>query len=84
MIYCKTIKKALLHLTGDQLGYCKSCSSLVALYKRTGMRDCEERCKGKLKGFLTALILVGYINSFDGDILYEWFSSADRSKEDTE
>ena len=81
MIYCKTIQKSLNRLTMEQIAYCKSCSALVALYKRTGMKDCEERVKGKIAGFLTCLRQFGTISEFDYELLLEWFSSADRSKE---
>ena len=82
MKYCKTIKKSLLLLDPTQDAYCKSCSALIALYKRISFAEDVERCKGKLQGFLTCLRQLGTISEFDYEILYEWFSSADRSKED--
>ena len=82
MIYTTTIKKALLMLAPEHIGYCKSCSALIALYNRTGLAEREVNCRGKLQGYLTCLEHLGTISREESHYLNNWFSSADRSKED--
>lgn len=76
------IKKLASTLTPDQRAYCLSCSSLIALYNRTGLADREATCRGKLQGYLTCLMHNGVISDNECYYLNNWFSSADRSKEE--
>lgn len=78
------IKKLAQTLTPEQRGYCLSCSALIALYKRTGLADREATCRGKLHGYLTCLEHMGMLSENEAYYLNKWFSSADRSKEDTQ
>lgn len=80
----KHIKKALLLLAPEHIYQCKTYSSLIALYKRINNEKWEETSKGKLYGYLTCLVNLGTIDNEESYYLYKWFSSTDRSKEETE
>lgn len=78
----KHIKKTLLMIAPEHIYYCKSNSSLIALYKRIENYQWAAEAKGKLYGYLNCLVVMGIISKDERCLLYEWFSTEDRSKEE--
>ena len=77
----QTIKKTLLFLTPAHIGYLKSCSSVIALYRRMKWRTAQERAECKLEGYVTCLAISGYITKIEAELLFEYYSSKNRMQE---
>lgn len=77
-----TIKRAQLSLLPEHIGFLKSCSSLIALYRRIECYSAMEKVTCKLWGYLKCLTHCGLITAIERDFLFSYYHSKDRSKEE--
>lgn len=71
--------EALNKLNKKQLNYCKTLSLLIDRAKRKGLKEENERSRGKLRGFLECMEQMEILSHYDVKALYLWFISENRN-----
>ncbi len=72
-------KEALAKLNPRQMAYCVTLSYIIHRATMNGLRDENERNRGKLRGFLDCLMQSEILSPVDMKNLYLYFVSEDRS-----
>ena len=75
-----TTKNALNKLNEKQLNALETYSALIDRAKVNGLKEENERNRGKLRGFLECLCQMNVITGTELKFLYLWFIEKDRSK----
>ena len=73
-------REALNKLNEKQMNYCKTLSVLIDRAKRKGLKEENERTRGKLRGFLECMEQMEILSHYEVKALYLWFISENRGE----
>lgn len=71
-------REALKKLNEKQMNYCKTLSALIDRAKIKGLKEENERNRGKLRGFLECMEQMELLSGYEVKALYLWFISGNR------
>ena len=74
-------REALKKLNEKQMNYCKTLSALIDRAKIKGLKEENERNRGKLRGFLECMEQMELLSGYEVKALYLWFISGNRGEE---
>lgn len=66
-------REALKKLNEKQMNYCKTLSALIDRAKIKGLKEENERNRGKLRGFLECMEQMELLSGYEVKALYLWF-----------
>lgn len=69
-------REALKKLNEKQMNYCKTLSALIDRAKIKGLKEENERNRGKLRGFLECMEQMELLSGYEVKALYLWFIEA--------
>lgn len=73
-------REALKKLNEKQMNYCKTLSALIDRAKIKGLKEENERNRGKLRGFLEYMEQMELLSGYEVKALYLWFISGNRGE----
>ena len=73
-------REALKKLNEKQMNYCKTLSALIDRAKIKGLKEENERNRGKLRGFLECMEQMELLSGYEVKALYLWFISGNRGE----
>lgn len=73
-------REALKKLNEKQMNYCKTLSALIDRAKIKGLKEENERNRGKLRGFLECMKQMELLSGYEVKALYLWFISGNRGE----
>lgn len=73
-------REALKKLNEKQMNYCKTLSTLINRAKIKGLKEENERNRGKLRGFLECMEQMELLSGYEVKALYLWFISGNRGE----
>ena len=76
----KITREALKKLNEKQMNYCKTLSALIDRAKIKGLKEENERNRGKLRGFLECMEQMELLSGYEVKALYLWFISGNRGE----